>query len=286
SVWSFETQIELDGDPELISPMNNSADLSLTGITFDWSSFAGAIEYVVEYDTASDFSTAVSQTVDASELGLPTLDEATTYYWRVQANNDISETAWSEVWQFTTAESLNNGPFLSSPANNADPVPYLNLILTWEELSGADSYILQYSQSNAFLDPMEVEVGGPSYEISTLDPLTTYYWRVRGVNSVGNGPFSEVWNFTTDTDISISELTDGFFLELFPNPTSGKVVLKSEQPIESVKVYNSFGQEFFCVLRKISDTEVFFSTDQLASGSYVVLVQSSDQQVFRRLIKE
>ncbi len=39
------------------------------------------------------------------------------------------------------------------------------------------------------------------YTISDLQPNTVYYWRVRGENTNGYSPWSEVWNFTTETAV-------------------------------------------------------------------------------------
>jgi len=92
-------------------------------------------------------------------------------------------------------------PTLSSPidgATNQSVTPTLN----WNASSGATSYTLQVSVSNAFMSYVYNQSGltGTSQQVTGLSNNTKYYWRVNATNSVGTSAWSNAsspWNFTT-----------------------------------------------------------------------------------------
>ncbi len=73
---------------------------------------------------------------------------------------------------------------------------------TWSAAMLAGTYQLQVSASSDFTTGMQSYTGisTPTYTMTTsLTTNAVYYWRVRGVNSgnAENGPWSEVWSFTS-----------------------------------------------------------------------------------------
>jgi len=86
-----------------------------------------------------------------------------------------------------------------SPAAGAIDVWYLPE-LTWSSLSGADAYNFEVSLSPSF--SFLAENGNAGIASATLNkPLlgqSTYYWRVRAINSCANNPWSSPSSFTTD----------------------------------------------------------------------------------------
>ena len=90
-------------------------------------------------------------------------------------------------------------PTQISPAAGATDVWYLPE-LTWSSLSGADAYNFEVSLSPSF--SFLAENGNAGIASATLNkPLlgqSTYYWRVRAINSCGNNPWSSPSSFTTD----------------------------------------------------------------------------------------
>ncbi|MBK8444296.1 MAG: T9SS type A sorting domain-containing protein [Sphingobacteriales bacterium] len=92
-------------------------------------------------------------------------------------------------------------PALSSPANAATNVA-LSPTLSWGAVTGtnaATSYEVQVSTSSTFATIYASYSGAnTSYTVSpALAYSTTYYWRVRSVNSCGTGAWSTIRSFTT-----------------------------------------------------------------------------------------
>jgi hypothetical protein len=88
----------------LIAPVNGATDVPLTPI-FEWNDLMDAAGYVIEVATDQAFTKIVqSESSDETEAILLTpLDNGTTYYWRVRANNACGPGANSAVFSFTTA---------------------------------------------------------------------------------------------------------------------------------------------------------------------------------------
>ena len=87
------------------------------------------------------------------------------------------------------------------PANGAVAVEHAPL-LTWEPAVHAESYdVILATQPPPFAGGIvAIESGLTASHWTppvTLDPATTYYWRVKSHNTCGNRALSVVWSFTT-----------------------------------------------------------------------------------------
>lgn len=85
-------------------PADSQVGVNPSAVGFEWTDAVGAVYYEMELDTAPSFSStayALYSTFSSENL-ISGLDTNTTYYWRVKATNQVSWSAWSEVWQFTT----------------------------------------------------------------------------------------------------------------------------------------------------------------------------------------
>ena len=86
---------------------------------------------------------------------------------------------------------------LISPVDGASDVS-LSEDLTWNVDSNAVSYDVQVATDSEFSNLIASEnVTTTSFTVPGLNQVTTYYWRVKGVNSCGEGDFSNVFSFTT-----------------------------------------------------------------------------------------
>jgi hypothetical protein len=88
---------------------------------------------------------------------------------------------------------------LSTPADDAD-VTDTTPALDWDDLTGATSYTVQIAADENFDDI--VEVGNPTASTHTVTTTLTedadYYWRVRGRNADGPGPWSVARRFVVN----------------------------------------------------------------------------------------
>ncbi len=86
---------------------------------------------------------------------------------------------------------------LSSPLDGIDDLS-LNSILSWQAEATATSYEIEIATDIAFNNVVETSAMiFTSYQPTSLEAETTYYWRVKPVNQCGEGAFSTPFSFTT-----------------------------------------------------------------------------------------
>ncbi len=180
---------------DLLSPANGVSLLDRRP-NFDWTDFAGASSYQLQVARNNTFTLGlVSATSLSSQYAWPIdLLPNTTHYWRVRAKVGAVYTAWSNTWSFTTANPPSI-PVLVAPVNNALTTDYTPK-LDWNNVTVPlgttfDHYQLQVATDAAFtsivLDKSDlVNLTDSEFTFPTdLTDNTTFYWRVRSFNSLG-----------------------------------------------------------------------------------------------------
>lgn len=195
-VRSFRTGL---AKAALLMPANNSGNQPKT-TQLEWKAVSGAMTYHVQVATDKSFSTIVAEPTGLTGLKYSLADLATnqSYFWRVMAeSSDNGSGKWSDVWQFSTGAAAAAIPTLQVPENNKVNQPAV-VDFIWESSANATAYHLQVSKDMTFNTTIldKSSLTGTSFNAGGLEPNTTYYWRVRASNSVGESSWSDVWKFT------------------------------------------------------------------------------------------
>ncbi len=106
--------------PTLVSPAGGAVDVAVAP-TLSWNAVPGALQYVVELSTTSDFA-VIAQTAVVSGTTYavnPGLSGATGYFWRVRSRNNCGDGANATVRSFTTVPVFCATPGTAIPDNNA-----------------------------------------------------------------------------------------------------------------------------------------------------------------------
>ncbi|KAE8744685.1 hypothetical protein FOCC_FOCC008688, partial [Frankliniella occidentalis] len=116
---------------------------------------------------------------------------ATTYHFRVQAGNSAGWSGWSADSVLTTPP----GPPAAPTSVRGASTPY-SVTLTWSAPICNGSPILSYQID---LPDRIISTDGPDTQIviDQLKPQSQYRIRVRAVNAVGTGPYSQSYKCTT-----------------------------------------------------------------------------------------
>ena len=182
--------------PTLSSPLNAASSLQIN-VTLNWNRSSNAASYDIQVSNSSDFSTIAYNltNITSTSTNLTGLLSGTTYYWRVKANNADGSSDWSASWSFTTDMAI---PTLSLPSNGATSSS-LAPTLSWTAITNASSYSVEISTDATFTNVFSAKniITTNSLSLSGLATGTTYYWRVKAINSAASSNWSAVWSFTT-----------------------------------------------------------------------------------------
>lgn len=115
------------------------------------------------------------------------------------AVSNVSDLAGNKIDPATKFITAPAQPIMALPANGQAGVS-TNPTVSWNSANGALSYHLQISINPSFSsfvkDTQNIATTSASFGTGFLSG-TSYYWRVAGRNSAGDGAFSNVFSFTT-----------------------------------------------------------------------------------------
>jgi len=185
--------------PTPVSPPNGSNN-EATETVVSWNPLVGSDFYTAEISTNLRFSQIlVSETVFAgTTFQFNGLDNSTEYFWRVRGEASGVSSYWSNPFSFETIPSPPNSPGLESPTNLSSAVSR-HVSVSWRSVDYADSYQLQVAKGANFQQTIfnQSNILIPNVALPELEPLTTYFWRVRATNFSGTSAWSDIWRFTT-----------------------------------------------------------------------------------------
>ncbi|MHC4395701.1 MAG: DNRLRE domain-containing protein [Planctomycetota bacterium] len=161
-----------------------NADLS-------WTAGSGATSHDVYFGTSSPGTSQGNQTATTFDTG--TLDNDTTYYWRIDEVN-AEGTTTGNLWNFTTIVAAPGQASNPGPANAATDVS-ITTDLSWTAGSGSTSSDVYFGTSNP--GAFQGNQTATTYDPGTLANGTTYYWRINEVNAATTTT-GTVWSFTTE----------------------------------------------------------------------------------------
>lgn len=181
---------------------------SYRSLSIVWNPQTVADTYEVMRSKSSGFASGnVTSIVSGSTLMADNLIAGEVWYVRVRAINAAGTGAWSGT---QAREILEDSTAIGLPGGIAMPTiepTVAGAVMTWFPNSNATSYAIQVSADTTFATPVVSRiVEGTQITLFDLIPDTTYYFRVRGVNSRGAGSWSI---YASAHTLLPSELTDG-----------------------------------------------------------------------------
>jgi len=197
--WAAESSFTL-----LAAPVATAASNALqTSFTANWNSSALATGYKVDVSTDAAFATFltdyndkdVGNVLNASVTGLTA---NTTYYYRVRAYH-----AGGTSLIYSNAITVTTPVEVPVPtANPATSITQTGFTANWTSVSVATGYSLDVATDNLFSTFVAgynaMNVGDvTSYDVTSLTPNTTYYYRVRANGTVGSSANSDTITVTT-----------------------------------------------------------------------------------------
>lgn len=177
-------------------PCDNVSGLNASSVTFNsatlnWGASANANSYTLQFGEVGGSLSTVQKSV--TNHALSGLAPSTQYRFRVKANCQYGESAYSAYANFTTAAA----PACASPASlSSSAISFSGATVSWAAVSGANSYVLELRQAGGSFSASAVS--STSKNLSGLAASTTYEFRVKSVCDFGESAFSSIASFTTE----------------------------------------------------------------------------------------
>ena len=217
------------------APSSVKAIAGLQSATVNWAppTVAGApiTGYTVQYSKDSTFATGVTTLNAGTALSLQItgLADATPYFFRVAALNEIGTGAWSAAVPMSTF-NVPGAPTSLKITGGASKATLTWVAPTSNGGAPITGYRIQYSTDATFATQNILEVGAvTSAVISNLPSNVAYYARIAAVNDVGFSAYSATATGTTLNVPSmpvISAVTSGLnqLTARWTAPTSGAAI--------------------------------------------------------------
>jgi uncharacterized protein (TIGR02145 family) len=203
-VWKFTTQ-PAPQVPVLISP-TDGAIMNVSTVLFIWNGSENATSYTVQVSTDNLFNNLIVEQIGIVDTNksVSSLEEGMTYFWRVRASNSFGVSDWSVARSFTMDYTTPPPtPPLSfyGPTEGFTNSPLVTGIL-WGKTPRTTHHTLQISSNSTFSSVdfeyyVVQESWGTLVMLDELDGSTTYYWRVKAHNPIGESDWSVVHSFST-----------------------------------------------------------------------------------------
>ena len=208
--------------------LGNSATSGKPMLT--WNAVEGATSYRIYRSTSKGSGYSLLGTVTATSYTNTGAKAGTTYYYRVKACNDAGLSPYSNIVSGkvkTVAQQKPSAPVVKIGHSAASGKP----MLTWNAVSGATSYKVYRATSQNGTYSLLGTVTTTSYTNTGAKAGTTYYYKVKAVNSAGESAYSNV----VSGRATVTTLTMGH------SATSGKPQLtwKAVSGAASYKVYRA-----------------------------------------------
>ncbi len=296
TIWKFTTGKSAPETPVLLSPADN-AENQPTTLTLTWKPTANALSYnLMVADNENMSSPIYDETgITQTSFEVTNLTNTTRYYWTVQAVGETGASPWAVPWNFRTITKVpQSKPTLVSPKDGLEGIP-TTIKLVWDPVLGATSYEVQVATNSSFSTGTIVfsddNVSTYFRYVTTLETSKTYYWRARGKNIAGTGPWSDTWMFTTTTVSVEDELLKQFNVTATPSPFSESTVIAMTLPQEDIvtaRVYNALGQEVATLvnnrLMESGYNQIAWTPANIESGVYFVTIEVGDVKMTKQVV--
>jgi len=264
----------------LDDPIN---DIAVLG----WNEATGALTYNYRYRVQGTSEWTEKITDNPSAVFLTGLERCKAYEIQTQSLCDSMEVSeFSEVFLFNTACEC--APLMN--IQQKDTLPN-RINLVWDANEMVDEYELNLNKVGE-TSITRLVVAENEATITNLDKCSTYEVKVRGFCLDTDGVFSQLFEVATACDVALTTVPlDVEKLTVYPNPFVNQLQVAIDLITTTnltLKLYDVSGQ---LILTKVQgqvmagERTIELSTSDLASGIYLLGIETDNGQTVRRVAK-
>lgn len=272
-------------------PVTLSADgITASAATLSWDVVPGADKYRVRVRPAGDRRWA-TRTFNQPYVNTNRLMSCTTYEFQVESLGNDEQSGFSEIMSFQTlgcaqpVVDIDGG--MGIPGNlHATEVMGQQATINWTDVSGAQSYEVQYKQVGRSRVYTKLSYQ-PATVLYGLERGIRYLFRVRANFPDGHGDFSKVASFVPGTNSIVSRqasrLTkeDKNYFRLYPAGVAGMVTVEYDLPENDpvwISILTDQGEfiESYDAFELVQGEAFDLDLSHLSSGKYQIQIEDSD----------
>lgn len=302
-VFSFTTGAGYTNVPTIILPENGNVKEPIAG-TIKWTSSENATSYTLQISTDRKFNTVDKEVKDIMDTtyDYSGLDNFTEYWVRVASVNETTTSDFSNAHKFRTIALPPSDKGLAiTPTDGATSIPYQKINFTWTKVPRTDlglasesgyEFLLSKSEdySDTVLYDQRVFEDGKLY-IDIFTNGTTYFWKIRGWNEAGFGPWSDSFSFSTDPNTSVSDANYfDFGATVVPNPVENNAELRFnlEKPSKAtLSIVDQTGKVVYRldnIQAKSNQNTINLNLNNFSNGSYLFNLTIGDKHQTGKII--
>ncbi|KAF2955934.1 hypothetical protein [Marinitoga sp. 38H-ov] len=212
--------------PELYYPVNGATEIPIN-VVFTWAGTdpnGDTLKYDLYLSNDKENMTIIASNLTETSFS-KTLDYNKTYYWKV-VSKDKKDSTNSDIWFFSTENSIPIKPYSPYPSDGETNVPLI-IKLSWksEDVDGDKLYYDVYlGRSIDTMKPIATNITENEIDVNLTEDAR-YYWKVVSKDGHGGVRYGDIWAFQTK---SVKELGMPFD----PNPTNGATDLEINITLE------------------------------------------------------
>ena len=172
----------------------SAGSLTSSSASLSWGSVSGASTYSLQYALQGSGSWTTVSAISTNSYSLTSLSATTDYQFKVRAEcGGVNNSDYSSATNFSTPAVCN------VPTNLvADGLTSSSAVLSWDAVSGASAYSLQYALQGSGTWTTVSNIVTNSNSLTGLDDSTGYQFKVRAeCGGSNNSDYSSATNFST-----------------------------------------------------------------------------------------
>lgn len=273
--------------PLPISPMDGASVDQSRAVDLEWTPVGFVSDYQLQVATDETFTNPVvdEEFLTGAVYTLDTVEDNTTYYWRVKSFNDAGESPWTEAQSFDSSV-----PFVTVTAPDGGESLQLgiNHYVTWTSNIEENIIVDLYKNGNFSMEiDTAANTGGYQWEIPLgMDKTADYKIKIRSaerdVSDMSDGNFSIVDN--TGVDASSEERPASFMLsQNYPNPFNARTRITYSLPekvhvtLKIVDVTGSIVSTLVDGVRTAGKHSVTFDAREIPTGMYFFQIRAGSE---------
>ena len=282
--------------PILVSPADSEEVNYTLGAKLLWTPVGYVNTYHIQVSKDESFANLIvdEQSLITTSFKMDTLENNSTYYWRVQSSNDAGESDWSKTKMFTTI-----APFVSLLVPNGGEEWQLGLpyFIQWNDNLSED-VVIELHKADSLLGI-----------IATTSSTGTFRWEIDVKLETGSDYKMKLKSLAdetlfdvSDNTFSIIDTTQSFVNERgkvifdyalyqnYPNPFNPVTSICFDLPNDefvTFKVYDIQGREvmtLFNSLKQAGSHTISFDASRLSSGLYIYKLETPSFSQTRKMI--